>query len=456
MLELRSISKTFPGVRALKDVSVKFGDGEIHALLGENGAGKSTLIKIISGIYQADGGEIYRDNERIQTHSSSDAIHNKISYVHQEVQVVPGSTVTENIILDQLSNFATMGMINWKKANKFAQEYMDMVELSISPTEIVEKLTVAQKKMIQIARALSLDASIFLLDEPTTSLTERESENLYGIIDKLKERGAIIIFVSHKLEEVLKICDMITVLRDGVLVDTIRNINLKKGDIIQMMVGRKVVDEFMGFLDVDRNDATMEVRDYSLKGNYEDINFTLYRGEILGFYGLVGSGRTELAKSILGVYKKDKGTLLIDGNIVQIPSMRIALEKYKIGYVSENRKEEGLILSFNMEDNISITIWEKYASRVLHVSDINKEKRVCSEMVSDLQIKTTGMKQIVNNLSGGNQQKVSIAKWLAAKCDILIIDEPTVGVDVGAKEFIPSVDLESRKSGKKIDHPDFL
>lgn len=436
MLELKSISKVFPGVRALKDVSVKFGDGEIHALLGENGAGKSTLIKIISGIYQADGGEIYRDGQRIQTHSSRDAILNKISYVHQEVQVVPGSTVTENIILDQLSNFAIMGMINWNKANDFAQKYLDMVELNIPPTEIVEKLTVAQKKMIQIARALSLDANIFLLDEPTTSLTERESENLYGIIDKLKERGAIVIFVSHKLEEVLKICDMITVLRDGVVVDTIPNSDTKKSDIVQMMVGRKVVDEFMGFLDIDYNDATMEVRDYSLKGNFSNINFTLHRGEILGFYGLVGSGRTELAKSILGVYKKDKGTLLINGNIAQVPSMRVALEKYKIGYVSENRKEEGLILSFTMQDNISITIWEKYASKILHISDVNKEKKVCAEMASDLQIKTTGMKQIVNNLSGGNQQKVSIAKWLVAKCDILIIDEPTVGVDVGAKEFI--------------------
>ena len=449
MLELKAISKEFPGVRALKDVSVRFSDGEVHALLGENGAGKSTLIKIISGIYQADAGEIFIDKVKVNFHTSLDAMRNKISYVHQEVQVVPGSSVTENIILDQLANFATHGMINWKKANEFAIKYLQMVGLDIAPTRIVEKLTVAQKKLIQIARALSLDANIFLLDEPTTSLTEGESENLYTLIRKLKERGAIVIFVSHKLEEVLKICDRITVLRDGVLVDTIKNSNTQKREIIQMMVGRDVVDEFMGFLDIDYADKVLEAKGFSLKGRFEDISFSLHRGEILGFYGLVGSGRTELAKAILGVYKKDQGSLEINGRPAIIPSMRVALEKYKIGYVSENRKEEGLILSFSLQDNISITIWERIASRFLRLINIRKEKSTCTEMVNVLQIKTTGMNQIVNHLSGGNQQKVSIAKWLAANCDILIIDEPTVGVDVGAKEFIHQLIWNLSKIEKK-------
>ena len=439
MLALKNISKSFPGVRALQDVSMTVQDGEVHALLGENGAGKSTLIKIVSGIYQPENGDIYINDVKINLHTSKDAIRNKISYVHQEVLVVPGSTVAENIILEQLSNFAKGGMINWKKANDFAIKYLNMVDLDISPTRIVESLTIAQKKLIQIARALSLDANIFLLDEPTSSLTESESENLFTIIRKLKEGGASIIFVSHKLEEVLVICDKITVLRDGVLVDTIINNKTQKKDIIQMMVGRDVVDEFMGLLDVDYSEKVMEVKDFSLKGKFQDISFSLNKGEILGFYGLIGSGRTELAKAILGIYKRDNGSIFINGKIAQIQSMRIALDKYKIGYVSENRKEEGLILSFNLQNNIGITIWNKIASKILSLINVNTEKTICIDRVKDLQIKTTGLKQIVNNLSGGNQQKVSIAKWLAANCDILIIDEPTVGVDVGAKEFIHQI-----------------
>jgi len=360
----------------------------------------------------------------------------KISYVNQEIQVIPGSTVAENIILEQLSKFATNGIINWKRANDFALKYLDLVNLDISPTVIVETLTVAQKKLIQIARALSLDANVFLLDEPTSSLTESESNNLFNLIKKLIERDAIVIFVSHKIEEVLKNCDKITVLRDGVLVDTIKNNNTQKKEIIQMMVGREVNNIFMGFLDIDYTSKVMEVKSLSLKNNFEDINFSLYKGEILGFYGLVGSGRTEVAKTILGLYKKDNGSVYIDSQNVNIQSIKMALEKYKIGYVTEDRKEEGLILSFSLQDNISITVWKKIASKIFHLINIKKERDLCNEMVNNLQIKATGIDQIVNNLSGGNQQKVSIAKWLAANCDILIIDEPTVGVDVGAKEFI--------------------
>lgn len=451
MLELKQISKKFPGVRALHEVSVSLYEGEIHALLGENGAGKSTLIKIIGGIYQQDNGEVFIDSVRKNFHSANDAMRNQISYVHQEVQVVPGSTVTENIILDQLSNFANNGLINWKKANAFAKEYLDMVELDIAPTIIVEKLSVAQKKLIQIARALSKDAKIFLLDEPTSSLTERESKNLFKLLGKLKERGAIVIFVSHKIEEVIENCDKITVLRDGILVDTIKNKGIQKKDIIHMMVGRHVTDEFMGLLDFDLNDVVMEVNDFSLDGNFEDISFSLCRGEILGFCGLVGSGRTELVKSILGVDKKDKGSVHLNGKNVHIDSMRMALEKFNIGYVTENRKEEGLILDSSLQDNIGITIWSKIASKILSLINSKKEKTICEKVIRDTQIKAWGLSQIVNNLSGGNQQKVSIGKWLGADCDILIIDEPTVGVDVGAKEFIHQLiwDL-AKKQNKSI------
>ncbi|MDR1797284.1 MAG: sugar ABC transporter ATP-binding protein [Clostridiales Family XIII bacterium] len=450
MLELKNISKEFPGVKALQDVSVTFHNGEVHTLLGENGAGKSTLIKVISGDYQPDGGEIRVDGGLVRFRNSREAIDHNIGYVHQEVQVIPESTVAENIILDQLKNFASRGFINWDKANAFTQQYLDMVELEVKPTDVVRKMTVAQKKLIQIARALALDASIIMLDEPTASLTESEAENLFKIIGRLKESGTVVIFVSHKLEEVLKISDRISVLRDGELVGTIENNNnVKKSDLVTMMVGREIVlDKFMGFLDVKKDEVVMEVQGYTLENNFEDISFRLHRGEILGFYGLVGSGRTELAKTILGVFRKDAGSIYIEGKEAHIPHMRTALEKYKIGYVSENRKEEGLILIADLQDNIGVTVWHRIASK-LRLIPQKPEQDICREMVDKLAIKTTGIRQTVNHLSGGNQQKVSMAKWLAAQCDILIVDEPTVGVDVGAKEYIHQIVWDMAKKENK-------
>jgi len=439
MLELKKITKEFPGVRALHDVSVTFHDGEVHTLLGENGAGKSTAIKIISGDYQPDGGEIFINGEKVHFRNSREAIDHEIGYVHQEIQVIPESTVAENIILDKLKSFAPRGFINWDKASEFTQQYLDMVELDVKPTAIVRKMTVAQKKLIQIARALCLNASIIMLDEPTASLTDSEAKNLFKIIGRLKEQGVVVIFVSHKLEEVLEISDRISVLRDGELVGTIENKNVEKKDLVTMMVGREVkLDRFMGFLNIDQNDVVMEVQNYSLHDNFEDINFKLHRGEILGFYGLVGSGRTELAKTILGVLRKDAGKIFIEGKEAHIPQMRTALEKYHIGYVSENRKEEGLILVHDLQNNIGVTVWHQIASK-MKLIPLKEERDICANMVERLDIKTTGLRQIVNHLSGGNQQKVSMAKWLAANCDILIVDEPTVGVDVGAKEYIHEI-----------------
>lgn len=440
MLELRNINKEFPGVKALKDVSITFRDGEIHTLLGENGAGKSTLIKIVSGDYRPDCGEIIIDGCVMHFRNSRDAIDHNIGYVHQEVQIVPESTVAENIILDQLKEFAVNGFINWKRANECAQKYLNMVDLDVKPTDKVSKMTVAKKKLIQIARALCLNASIIMLDEPTASLTESEALNLFKIIERLRNCGTTVIFVSHKLEEVLKISDRISVLRDGALVGTIENKNLEKSDLVTMMVGREIVlDKFMGFLDVKEKNVTLEVQNFTMKQKFEDISFKLYEGELLGFYGLVGSGRTELAKAILSVFKKDEGKVFVNGQEATINCMRDALKHYRIGYVSENRKEEGLFLSHDLKENICVTIWTRIASKILRLINRDTERKVGRDLISDLQIKTTGLGQLVKNLSGGNQQKVSIAKWLAADCDILIIDEPTVGVDVGAKEFIHQI-----------------
>jgi ribose transport system ATP-binding protein len=449
VLELKNVSKIFPGVKALQNVSVSFADGEIHALLGENGAGKSTLVKVISGDHQPDAGKIFINEQEMYFRSCRDAINNHIGYVHQEIQVIPASTVTENVILDQLRNFAVNGFMNWHKAHEFTQKYLDMVDLDVKPTAIVGKMTVAQKKLIQIARALCLDASIILLDEPTASLTEAESENLFRIIHRLRENGAIVIFVSHKLDEVKRISDKITVLRDGCLIDTVNCADVEKQDIVEMMVGREInLDKFMGFLEIDHTKTVMEVQDFTNTAYFSNISFKLYCGEILGFYGLVGSGRTELSKTILGVYHKDGGKVMINGHEAIISNMRQALQKYKIGYITENRKEEGLILNADLQNNIGITIWHRIATKLKFISE-KTEQEICRDMINELAIRTTGIKQTVNHLSGGNQQKVSIAKWLAAQCDILIIDEPTVGVDIGAKEFIHEIIWNLAKKHRK-------
>jgi ribose transport system ATP-binding protein len=310
-------------------------------------------------------------------------------------------------------------------------------------------MTVAQKKLIQIARALCLNASIILLDEPTASLTETESENLFHIIHRLKENNTIVIFVSHKLDEVKRISDRITVLRDGHLIETVNCVDVEKQGIVEMMIGREIkLDKFMGFLEVDRTETVMEVQDFTNKAYFSNIDFKLYRGEILGFYGLVGSGRTELSKTILGVYRKDSGKIAINGHEAIISNMRQSLQKYKIGYISENRKEEGLILGADLQNNIGITIWHRIATKLKLIPE-RTEQEICRDMIKELAIKTTGIKQMVNHLSGGNQQKVSIAKWLAAQCDILIIDEPTVGVDIGAKEFIHDIIWNLAKEYRK-------
>lgn len=451
MLELKGITKEFPGVKALNNVSLTFKPGEIHALLGENGAGKSTLIKIICGIYKADKGEIFLNGKRMKLNSFRDAIDNEISIVNQEIQVIPKSSVAENIMLDKLDKCSSLGIINWKRINAVAREFMEMVGLDINPTTEIVNLSAAQKQLVQIAKALASNARVLLLDEPTSSLTRHEIDNLFQIIRRLKELGVILIFVSHKLEEVLELCDRISVLRDGVHVGTRDCKGLKKQEIVKMMIGRETRDVYLGKLDIDRNKKVLEVSNLYQKGKFQNINFCLYKGEILGFYGLVGSGRTELAKIIIGEDRADAGEIKINGEKAYIRSMSDSLYKYKTGYVSENRKEEGLILDASVKTNIGITIWKTIANKILGKISLKEEEKIVRKMVNAFNIQITGITQKVGSLSGGNQQKVSISKWLATDCDILIIDEPTVGVDIGAKEAIHELIWNMAKvQGKSI------
>ena len=449
VLDLRNISKSFPGVRALDEVSMTVRPGEIHALLGENGAGKSTLINIISGIYQPDSGEVFYEGRRQVFHDFRDALDKGIALVSQERQVLPDSSIAENIMLDKMASYRRLGVLKWKQINSVAKQYMDLVGLQLAPTTPVANLSAATKQLIQIAKALAANARILLLDEPTSSLTEHEVRNLFGLLRKIREQGVLMVFVSHKLEEVYELCDTITVLRDGRLAGSAESSKLSKHDLVKMMIGRDAANEYLGELAPVTGAPVLEVRGLSRKDKINQATFSLGRGEILGFYGLVGSGRTELAKLIIGEDRPDAGEVYVNGKVAHIHSPAASLYKYNIGYVSENRKDEGLILDASVKTNITITVWRKLLNRVLRFISLRKESEAAQRMVDALSIKVTGLEQVTNTLSGGNQQKVSIAKWLAAGCDVLIIDEPTVGVDIGAKEYIHNLIWKLAKEDRK-------
>ena len=435
MLEIKNITKTFPGVKALDGVSLTFNYGEIHALLGENGAGKSTLIKIITGTYIKDEGEIIVDGNKVEFKHLSESIAAGISLVPQEIQAIPQDSIAENILLDKIKLYTKKGLVDWKSIYAEAQKYMDMVGLKLSPQTPMRHLSAAQKQLTQIAKALSTQARVLILDEPTSALTYAEADNLFELLWKLKAEGKAIIFVSHKLEEVLKLCDKFSVIRDGKYVGTRDCEGATKQDIIKMMIGRETNDEFYGFLDIE-DEVVLECKDICQAGRFENINLQLKKGEILGLYGLVGSGRTELARIIMGEDPKTSGEIYVKGEKATIRSSADALGKYKIGYVSENRKEEGLILSETIRTNIVITSWHRMCRTFLKLLKPKEERKLADEMIDVLAVKTPSQDQLVRNLSGGNQQKVCFARWVGAGCDILIIDEPTVGVDVGAKEGI--------------------
>lgn len=436
MLELRSISKSFPGVRALDGVSLSFAPGQIHALVGENGAGKSTLLKIITGVHQPDAGEVRLDGHRLELHSPQDAFRRGIGIVHQEIQLIPEAGIGENVLLDRLPRRGWSRRVDWAEVSRRATRFLRQVGLDLPAETPVKHLSAAQKQLVQIARALSADARVLLLDEPTSSLTEHEARNLSGILRRLREEGVAVVYVSHKLDEVRALADRISVLRDGRHVATEPAAGLSEQDIVRLMIGRETATQRFGALKPDHSREALRVRGLSKRGCIEDCSFTLHPGEILGFYGLVGSGRTETARLIIGDDRPERGEVFVRGERAEIRSVHDSLHRYRIGYVSENRKEEGLLLDFTVGMNITITVWERLRRRLTRRIDPQAEHEIGRQMVDALAIKCTGLDQTTGTLSGGNQQKICMAKWLAARCDILIIDEPTVGVDVGAKEQI--------------------
>ncbi len=433
MLELRNLSKSFPGVKALDDVSVSFAPGEIHALVGENGAGKSTLMKLVSGIYQPDAGQIFFDGKPLHFRSYHDSLRAGIDIVYQEIQIVPENTVAESIMIDKLPTRGWTGIIDWRRVNASALEYLRMVQLDVAPDTLMKHLSPAQKRLTQIARALSADAKVILLDEPTSTLTEHEAENLFGILRRLKQQGVTLVFVSHKFEEVFALCDRASVLRDGQLIGTRPIAELTRPELIQMMIGREFLEEHLGRVSVNRDRVVLKAEGVTQRGRIHDASFELHEGEILGFYGLVGAGRTELARTLIGEQRMDGGKVWIDGARAHIRRIGDSLYKYGMGYVTDNRKEEGLFLEDTVRSNVTVTVWPQLVHRLTRCISGRREDAIASEMVAGMSIRTPGFASLVEHLSGGNQQKVSVAKWLAADCRILIVDEPTVGVDVAAK-----------------------
>ena len=450
MLALNHVSKTFPGVKALRDVSITFKKGEVHAVLGENGAGKTTLIRIISGYQQPDrGAEMFFDGVPYVTRGTQDAFARGIQTVHQDLQVVPLASVAENIVMERLPTRGKTGVVNWKQVNSIAREYLGVVGLDVDPTTRIDLLSIAERQLVVMAKAISSNVKVLLLDEPTSSLAENDVRHLFKVIEKLRAAGVLVIFVSHILEEVLQIADRITVLRDGELVvtDDVKNMDRKK--IVKYMIGREENTTALGALSVDKSKKVLEVRNVTRKGKAYDISFDLHKGEILGFYGLVGAGRTELARILIGHDRCDSGEVFVNGAKANIRSVRQALDRYRIGYVTEDRRKDGLIVSASVKANITITVWHRLANWI-RIVPRKKERDAAHKEVQDLDIRITSIREKVADLSGGNQQKVNVGKWLAAECDILILDEPTVGVDVGAKEYFAGLIWTLAKQGKSI------
>jgi ribose transport system ATP-binding protein len=430
-LEATGMYKAFPGVQALDDVALRLRHGEIQALIGENGAGKSTLIKIITGLYRPDQGILRLDGEEVEFNNTNEAMKTGVSFVPQERNLIPAFTVGENIVMGQTP---TKGIfVDYREVNREAQKWLDVMGLDIPPTTIVTELSAAQMQLVEIAKALSMENQVLLLDEPTASITPHETEFLFEVLHGLQGRGVAILFVSHKLEEVYELCERVTVLRDGRNACTDEPLaGIDRDALVSLMIGRTQAVTDLPAKPVKRDTPVLEVSNLHARSGTNGVDLKLYRGEILGLYGLVGAGRSELAKALVGSSRITEGEVLVEGESAKIGSVADALGTYRMGYVSEDRKAEGLILPHSIVANVSITIWRRIAGFMGWVWG-KTERALVEEYVDRLEVKTPSLLQLVKNLSGGNQQKVSLAKWLAADVEILIIDEPTIGIDVKTK-----------------------
>jgi len=444
-LKMVDINKVFPGVQALKDFSISIKSGEVRALVGENGAGKSTLIKILAGVYQMSSGEIYLDGVKQNILTPSDGLNLGIVSVHQETNLQPYLSIAENIYIGR-QPLTKWGYVDYRKMNDDAAKWLKELGMNIDPSIPLGAISIADKQMVAIARAVSIDARIMIFDEPTSSLTTAETSRLYEAIKILKQKNIVVIYISHRLEEIFQICDSLTVMRDGLHVATKDISEVNTEDIIQMMIGRNLSDMYKK-TDTTIGEPVLEVQDLSVKGILKDISFNVRSGEIVGVSGLVGAGRTEMGRVIFGDLPMDSGKIFVNKKPLVSRSPLDSISA-GIGFVPEDRKEEGLILTLQVMHNISMTLFSKISK--LGIINSKKEKANAEYYVKKLSIKTPSIKQQVQFLSGGNQQRVVIAKWLGINPKVLIVDEPTRGIDVGAKAEIYSLLNELAKQGVGI------
>jgi ribose transport system ATP-binding protein len=427
-LEMRRIRKTFPGVVALEDVHLEIQKGEVHILLGENGAGKSTLVKILGGAFPKTSGEILIDGQEIDIRSPRHSQQLGIAIIYQELNLVPQLSAGENIFLGR-EPLWVKGIVNQAQLHVEAQKILDGLGLELSSRSLVRDLGVAQQQMVEVAKALSLNARIIIMDEPTSALTEKEIKDLFTAIRRLKERGVSIIYISHRLEELFEIGDRVTVLRDGGYVGTKAVGEISRDDLIRMMVNRELKEQFPK-QQSPPGPEVLRVENLSRAGVLHDISFSLYAGEVLGIAGLLGSGRTELARAIFGADQKDSGRICLHGECCEIGSPRSAI-RHGLGFLTEDRKIQGLVLNLSVKENVGLPNLHLFSR--LGVLRPQEEEAAVSKLVTELRVKTPGLDQKVVHLSGGNQQKVVMGKWLLSQAEILIFDEPTRGIDVGSK-----------------------
>jgi ribose transport system ATP-binding protein len=442
---MTDITKSFGGVHALKDVSFKVRPGQIHAMVGENGAGKSTLMKILSGAYQKDSGNITIEGEEVSIANPHAGRKSGIAIIYQEFALAPDLTVAENIYLDHLGS--RKGFINWSKLYHQADELIKSVGFDINPRSKVGDLTVAYRQVVEITKALSEKAKILILDEPTAVLAPRETEQLFEVLKKLKQQGVSIIYISHRLDEIFRIADIVTVIKDGVVTGTVNPADVNTDDIISMMIGRKLTAMFPK-RDCAIGQEIFGVENLTRGKEVRNVSFSVRAGEVLGVAGLVGAGRTETMRAIFGADPKDAGRITLDGRRLRIKSPTDAV-RAGIGLLPEDRKEQGTILAMSVRKNVTMpSLWSRF-ERFGFIKQA-EEKKATRDLIDKLAIKTNSTETDVGDLSGGNQQKVVLAKWLGTDCSVIILDEPTRGVDVGAKVEIYNLINELAAAGLAI------
>lgn len=445
-VELKDIIKVFPGVTALDNMNLTLRYGEVHALVGENGAGKSTLIKVLSGVHKQTSGKVFIDGEEVNLKGPIDALKRGIACVYQELNIAQPLSLTDNLFAGSLKRKKGSPLLDYKYMHQRAKEIMEGLNQDVDVRAPAQSFSIGQQQMIEIGKAILHDAKVLILDEPTSSLSEGETKNLFKIVNKLKESGVAILFVSHKLEEIFELCDVVTVMRDSKPIATKAVSDVTKDDLISMMVGRKMENVYPEKTSTP-GDVILEVKNLRRTGVVRNINFQLRKGEILGFSGLVGAGRTETMRCLFGADPFDEGEKYINGEKVNIRNTRHAIA-HKIAFITEDRKKEGLVLDFPIHKNLSmISLRELQNHGVINEKKIREQ---ATDIVDQLSIKTNTIDKIAGELSGGNQQKVVVGKWLNTDSDIFIFDEPTRGIDVGAKLDIYKIMNDLATKGKAI------